>query len=97
MSFDLNSLPTAIRTIVEAARKLDRENLDEVQVHPCDVRDDTVRRQKLCDERRALSDALLGAGLTISYNEAEDARTDQLVSGLHQHIAAGAVARRRLA
>ncbi len=55
--------------IIEAARRLDRMHLDDVEVHPCDFGNDVVRRQRLYDDRRKLSDLLDSAGLTLPRDE----------------------------
>lgn len=62
---DLESLPPDLRAVVVAAMDLDRNNLENVEVHPCDRNNVEVRRQHLYDEARALSDALARAGLLL--------------------------------
>lgn len=53
--------------IIEAARRLDRENLDGAKehVHVCDRNDDKVLRQQLHGAARELSEAIAAAGLTL--------------------------------
>jgi hypothetical protein len=62
---DLKTLPPYVRDIITMAQALDRANLDETEVHVCDRGDATVERQCLFGERRALSEALANAGLTL--------------------------------
>ena len=64
----LAELPPAIRKVVEAAQRLDRENLADMHehVHVCDRNSDTALRGALWHAgQRALSQALAEAGLTL--------------------------------
>lgn len=66
MLIDLKTLPPYVRDILAAAQKVDRDNLDNVEVHPCDTFDDGARRKQLFDARRELSEALANAQMTVA-------------------------------
>ena len=54
-SVDANASPLEI-----AAKKVLREALDRIEVHPCDADDDVVAAKKLSPELQALLQALTG-------------------------------------
>ena len=51
--------------IIEAARRLDRQHLDDVAVGVYQLGTDDERRKSLVGARRALSDKIAKAGLTL--------------------------------
>ena len=53
--------------IIEAARQLDRQHLDDVAVDVYSLGSDEDRRQKLVGKRRTLSDLIAKAGLTLPH------------------------------
>lgn len=54
-----------VQTVLQAAMEVDRANLENVEVHPCDLFKVEARREKLYGEARALSDALANLGLLL--------------------------------